>query len=56
MVEYRYDSSIYQHSAQTVIGFHGCDKSVADEILNSPNKQLVFSTNTYDWLMVYTFG
>lgn len=50
MAEYRYDSSIYQHSAQTVIGFHGCDKSVADEILNSPNKHLISSANTYDWL------
>lgn len=33
-----------------VIGFHGCDKSIADKILNSQNEHLTNSTNTYDWL------
>lgn len=50
MKENKYDSSIYQQVSQTVIGFHGCDKSVAKEILNSPNKHLTASTNSYDWL------
>lgn len=50
MIEYNYDSSVYQQVAQMVIGFHGCDKSVATEILNSPNKHLTSSTNLYDWL------
>lgn len=50
MKENNYDSSIYQQAAQTVIGFHGCDKSVAKEILNSPRKHLIASTNSYDWL------
>lgn len=50
MVENKYDSSIYQQSAQMAIGFHGCDKSVAEEILNSPNRHLIPSTNSYDWL------
>lgn len=50
MTKDKYDSYIYQQAAQTVIGFHGCDKSVAIDILNSPNKHLKPSTNTYDWL------
>lgn len=50
MKENKYDSSIYQQPAQTVIGFHGCDRAVAEEILNSGDKHLKASTNSYDWL------
>ena len=32
-----------------VIGFHGCDKSVAEEVLSGKNR-LNPSTNSYDWL------
>ena len=33
-----------------VLGFHGCDKEVALEILNDPKKHLLKSSNQYDWL------
>lgn len=42
--------NIYSNRAEYVLGFHGCDKSVVDDILNSPHKHLRPSTNTYDWL------
>jgi len=45
-----FDTSYYQKSAQTVLGFHGCDRSVAEEILNSQELHLKPSKNTYDWL------
>lgn len=45
-----FDTKIYQRSPQTVLGFHGCDRSVAEEILNSRDKHLKVSKNTYDWL------
>lgn len=45
-----FDESIYQKSPQIVLGFHGCDKAIAEEILNSQNKHLKASKNTYDWL------
>ena len=46
----RYNSGIYQKLPQIVLGFHGCDKSVAHEILNNPNAHLKPSTKDYDWL------
>lgn len=45
-----FDTNIYQRSPQTVLGFHGCDKAVAEEILNSRDKHLKASKNKYDWL------
>jgi len=45
-----YDVKIYQDLPQIVLGFHGCDKDVAMEILNSPVKHLIASENDYDWL------
>ena len=45
-----FDKGFYQKSPQTVLGFHGCDRSVAEEILNSQEKHLKPSENTYDWL------
>ncbi len=45
-----FDTKIYQRSPHTVLGFHGCDRAVAEEILNSQNKHLKVSKNTYDWL------
>ena len=33
-----------------VLGFHGCDKDIANTILNSQDKHLTPSSNTYDWL------
>lgn len=45
-----FDTSIYQRSPQVVLGFHGCDKSVADKVLNSQREHIEFSKNKYDWL------
>ena len=33
-----------------VLGFHGCDESVAQDVLTVKNKHLDKSENTYDWL------
>lgn len=33
-----------------LIGYHGCDASVAQSIISSPKKRLKPSENTYDWL------
>lgn len=43
-----YSAELYQKVPQMVLGFHGCDKSVALEILNSSGKNLKKSTNDYD--------
>lgn len=45
-----FDNTFYQKSPQTVLAFHGCDRSTAEEILNSWEKHLSPSENTYDWL------
>jgi len=46
----KFDLTLYQKTPQIVLGFHGCDKSVADKILNSPKEHLTPSVNDYDWL------
>lgn len=33
-----------------MLGFHGCDHSVAEAILSGKSKHLVGSENSYDWL------
>ena len=35
------DESLYSRRANLVIGFHGCDRSVVEQVI---------STNDYDWL------
>lgn len=45
-----FDIDLYQKSSQIVLGFHGCDKSVADKILNSSCDHIQYSKNDYDWL------
>lgn len=40
---------LYNSSPQFVLGFHGCEQTVADKILIN-NEMLVPSTNDYDWL------
>lgn len=42
--------SVYQSSPQIVLGFHGCEKKVALDILNSGVQHLTPSNNDYDWL------
>ena len=41
---------MYSTLPHFVLGFHGCDKSVADEIISHSSKHLERSTNEYDWL------
>lgn len=45
-----FDAIIYQRSPQMVLGFHGCDKDVAEKIINSHEEHLRESKNSYDWL------
>lgn len=41
---------LYEYQPAFVIGFHGCDKSVGEDILNGKKTHLEPSTNDYDWL------
>lgn len=50
MTESSFDTNIYERSPGIVLGFHGCDEAVAEEVLNSQCKHLRGSKNTYDWL------
>lgn len=45
-----FDCRIYQKLPQIVLGFHGCDQSVVNKILNSHEEHLKPSNNSYDWL------
>ena len=40
---------LYSTSPQFVLGFHGCDKTVADNVIKY-GEMLKSSTNDYDWL------
>ena len=50
MEESKFNVRLYQELPQMILGFHGCDKSVAMEILNSTTDHLKASNNSYDWL------
>ena len=50
MEKNKYDFNLYQNVNNIVLGFHGCDKKVADQILSSSENHLKRSENTYDWL------
>ncbi|MEI6702047.1 MAG: hypothetical protein WCL71_00755 [Deltaproteobacteria bacterium] len=41
---------MYSSLPHLVLGFHGCDQSVADDIISSGLHQLQKSKNDYDWL------
>lgn len=45
-----FDPKLYQKLPQIVLGFHGCDRSVAEKVLNSSEEHLIPSENDYDWL------
>lgn len=45
-----YNESLYRRLPQLVLGFHGCDKDVADKIIESGTEELRPSKNEYDWL------
>ncbi|MDE7181529.1 MAG: hypothetical protein K2O41_00670 [Clostridia bacterium] len=40
----------YSRIPQLVFGFHGCDESVRDKILNSESEHLLQSEHDYEWL------
>jgi hypothetical protein len=40
---------MYDVKPNLIIGFHGCDASVRDHLLNHPD-QIIFSKEKYDWL------
>jgi hypothetical protein len=40
---------IYNHRPNLYIGFHGCDRSVRDKLINTPNT-VKKSEESYDWL------
>ena len=42
--------SLYQRPPAFVLGFHGCDKVVGEDILHGKRKHLTPSSNNYDWL------
>lgn len=41
---------MYKSLPYFVLGFHGCDREVAEKILSSSNDHLKHSANDYDWL------
>lgn len=41
---------LYEKATPYIIGFHGCDQSVADILLSSEQPTFKKSTNNYDWL------
>ena len=40
---------MYDSRTNLIIGFHGCDKSVRDSLINNPNT-IIKSEKPYDWL------
>lgn len=41
---------MYSVRGNFILGFHGCDQSICDEIISNPDKSLNPSENNYDWL------
>lgn len=44
------ESSGYQRLPTWVLGFHGCDESIARAVLGDPTQHLEPSLNKWDWL------
>src|SRR5688572_27761611 len=40
----------YRNHSSFVLGFHGCDESVGEQVLATQNGKLSQSQNLYDWL------
>ncbi len=40
---------MYDIKPNLIIGFHGCDASVRDKLLNDPD-EIIISREPYDWL------
>ncbi len=45
-----FNLNVYQKLPQIVLGFHGCDKAIAERVLTSTTEHLLPSKNDYDWL------
>ncbi|MDD2335330.1 MAG: hypothetical protein PHD01_01995 [Geobacteraceae bacterium] len=41
---------MYSSHPHFVLGFHGCDKSIADSVVSRQEPQLIASKNPWDWL------
>jgi len=44
------DGSVYEYQPSFILGFHGCDKSTAQKILDGQDRHLKPSQKSYDWL------
>jgi hypothetical protein len=42
--------ALYDTQPAFVLGFHGCDRSLGEQILSGKNPHLIPSENDYDWL------
>lgn len=40
--------TLYSRRSNLVVGFHGCDQSIANKIIEGKD-DLIASTNDYDW-------
>ena len=40
----------YRNLSSFVLGFHGCDATVGEQVLATQNGHLTHSQNSYDWL------
>ncbi len=41
---------MYSNIPSLVLGFHGCDRTIGESVINDPKNALDSSTNPYDWL------
>lgn len=41
---------MYTRRSGLILGFHGCDKSIRDRVVNESGFMLKKSENDYDWL------
>lgn len=41
---------MYKSRNNLIFGFHGCDRSLCDSLVNNKRKTLNYSENKYDWL------
>jgi hypothetical protein len=44
------DHRLYEYQPSFILGFHGCDESVGEDILHNKEPHLLMSEKEYDWL------
>lgn len=44
------DGTVYEYQPSFILGFHGCDKSVGEDVLSAAKKHLKPSEKAWDWL------